>query len=343
MTYKVIVDNISREEWEGYAANFADYSIYQTWSYQQVRAEMDGHEVSRAIIKDERGHVVTMSQVRIKHVKPLGLRIGYVQWGPLVRATDGTLKCTAEALKVLWQSYVGPKINLFRIVPNIYNDEIGRQFSQMLVSSGFRHVPSVRPYNTMMFPLNVSEQDMLSRLHRKWRGSLKKAGKGNIEIREGVNQEYFDILDELYSAVQRRKGFKGLDVGVFAKTQRLLSPKQKMNFVLVYHGDQVVTVDLTSYLGDTAMGIFQASSPEGLQCGGSYLAWWHALLAAKRGGMRRYDLGGIDPKNNPTVYRFKARMGGEDTFYIGAFEATTNTTIKNMWHISEKIYRLIKK
>jgi len=119
MTYEVIVDSVSREEWEGYAANFADYSIYQTWPYQQVRAEMDGQEVSRVIIKDERGHVVTMSQVRIKHVKPLGLRIGYVQWGPLVRATNGTLKCTLGALKALCKAYVGTKIDVFRIVPNM--------------------------------------------------------------------------------------------------------------------------------------------------------------------------------------------------------------------------------
>jgi len=31
-----------------------------------------------------------------------------------------------------------------------------------------------------------------------------------------------------------------------------------------------------------------------------------------------------NPKANPSVYEFKSRMGGEDTFYIGAFEATTS-------------------
>ena len=88
MSYEVIIDNVDKAEWERYAKGFADYSIYQTWSHQQVRAEMDGQEVNRVVIKDENGHVVTMCQIRIKRVKSLGLRIGYVQCGPLFRGKE---------------------------------------------------------------------------------------------------------------------------------------------------------------------------------------------------------------------------------------------------------------
>ena len=34
--------------------------------------------------------------------------------------------------------------------------------------------------------------------------------------------------------------------------------------------------------------------------------------AAVAGGLKWYDLGGIDPDGNPGVYRFKARMGGSE-------------------------------
>ncbi len=59
--------------------------------------------------------------------------------------------------------------------------------------------------------------------------------------------------------------------------------------------------------------------------------------------MKRYDLGGIDPKNNPNVYQFKSRMGGEEHFYIGAFEACTNSIVKNLWRVVETFYRCLKK
>jgi len=343
MRFEVNINNFDRTEWERCVRQFTDYSIYQTWPYQQVRAEMEGQEISRAIVKDENDNVVVMCQVRIKHVKLLRLKIGYVQFGPLVRGYEGTLKCDVESLKVLQSAYLGDKVNVLRVVPNICNDESGKHLSDILSSSGFQLVRSVKLYHTMMFPLDISEKEMRCRLGRGWRSSLRKAERMNIEIRHSVDEECFQILDGLYKSAQNRKGFKGIDVSSFAKTQRLLSPGQKMNVVMAYDDGEPLTVDVTSNLGDTAVGIFQASSQKGLKLGSSYLVWWHALLAAKRAGMKRYDLGGVDPDKNPNVYQFKARMGGEDAYYVGAFEATTNTIIKNMWHIGEKIYRIIKK
>jgi len=342
MTYKVIVDSISREEWEGYAANFADYSIYQTWPYQQVRAEMDGQEVSRVIIKDENGCVVTMGQVRIKHVKPLGLRIGYVQWGPLIKRKAFRLESVVAALRELRQVYLCNKVNVMRIVPNVVKDDTSIIIEDILVVSGFQHVSNVPNYHTMMLPLEGNEEELRERLHRSWRRYLRKAEKSNIEIREGTSLEYFEILKRLYLMAKQRKRFKGLEQDVFIKTQELLSASEKMNAVVAYCEGQPVTAHITSHLGNTAVGILAASNEVAVQYNASYLVWWRTLLAGKRAGMKKYDMSGVDPIGNPNVYQFKLRMGGEDTFYIGAFEATTNTIIKNMWHTGEKIYRLMK-
>lgn len=342
MNYEIMVDNIDRHKWEQYAKEFADYSIYQTWPYQQIRAEMDGQQVSRAIIKNENGHVATMGQVRIKHVKPLGLKVGYVQWGPLFRGKNGKLNCTVAALKKLCENYLGTRVNILRVVPNAFGDEAGLEVAQMLKASGFQRVPTVAPYRTMIFPLDISEQEMRSKLHRKWRSVLRKAEQKNIEIRESSDDKYLKILKEWYISSQKRKKFKGLDVQVFIRTQQLLLPGQKMNVVLAYDSSEPLTADVTSYLGDTAVGILQASSEKGLQCGASYLVWWSALLAAKHAGMKSYDLGGIDPDNNPNVYQFKLRMGGEEAFYIGAFEAYSSLRARIIWRTCERIYRYLK-
>ena len=134
-----------------------------------------------------------------------------------------------------------------------------------------------------------------------------------------------------------------MDLSVFVRTQRSLLPWQKMNAIVAYHDGEPLTVDVTSYLGDTALGIFQASSEKGLRLRSSYLAWWEALKAAKRAGMKRYDLGGIDPDENPNVYRFKSRMGGTESFHIGVFDSCSNPYAKVMWHLLGRIYNIIKK
>ncbi|MBW7989691.1 MAG: hypothetical protein FVQ84_06715, partial [Planctomycetes bacterium] len=168
MPYEVIVDNINREEWERYAREFADYNIYQTQAYQGNRAEMDNQEVSRIVIRDENGKVVTMCHVRIKHIKLLTLKIGYVQWGPLVRGRDGTLKCSSPALKALRKAYVGTKVDVLRVVPNACNDEEGRTLVRILRAAGFAHASSIKPYRTLMLPVNVSEEELRKRLSKSF-------------------------------------------------------------------------------------------------------------------------------------------------------------------------------
>jgi len=82
-------------------------------------------------------------------------------------------------------------------------------------------------------------------------------------------------------------------------------------------------------------GILAASTKEGLQCGASYLVWWKTLLAAKRAGMKIYNLGGIDPKENPSVYQFKMRMGGYEVYHIGTFDAMNSSWKKAIWKTME--------
>jgi lipid II:glycine glycyltransferase (peptidoglycan interpeptide bridge formation enzyme) len=342
MKFEFHIDDVSREQWEQHAKLFADYSIYQTWAYQQVRSDMEGQKVSRFIIKDENGRVATMGQVRIKHVRILGLKIGYIQWGPLVRTSSDTISCSIQLLRALRQAYVDSKVNVLRVVPNICADRIGSEFSKMLVESGFQLVRSVGPYHTMMFPLDMSEQDMRNRSHRSWRRYLNKAEINNIEIREGIDQEYFNVLEELYISALDRKKFKGLNPGEFVRTQTLLSPHEKMNIVVAYYESQPVTAHATSYLGDTALGILTASNEKGLRCSASYIVWWRTLLASKRAGMKKYDMGGIDPDNNPHVYQFKSRMGGQESFHIGIFEAYSSTHARVTWRMCERIYRYLK-
>lgn len=343
MSYQVIVNNVNRAEWEMYAREFADYSIYQTWPYQQVRADMNQQEISRVVVKDENGRVATMCQVRIKRVKLLGLKIGYVQWGPLVRAKDGTLRCSAQALRSLHEAYVGIKVNVLRVVPNVRDDEIGKQLSEMLIRGGFQYVHSMAPYRTLTLRVDDSQEEIRKRLRKSFRRDLKKAENSGIEVSEGQDEELCKILKDLYLASLKRKGFKGLDVQEFIKTQQILSSAEKMNIIVAYLDGEPIAAHLASNLGDTGVVLLAASSEKGLACGASYLIWYKGSVAAWRAGMKRYDLGGIDPDNNPTVYQFKSRMGRQEVFHIGAFDACSSSHVKIIWRICEKIYQHIKK
>ncbi len=343
MAYEVMIDSFGVEEWSRRANCFSDYSIYQTWAYQQVRVKNSCHKISRIIIKDENDNAVLMGQLRIKDIKPFGPKIGYLQSGPLVQVEESKLACRTDALDRLRGSYISSHVSVLRVVPNLQNDDIGKKFADMLRSSGFEQVQSDRPYHTFMVPLYESEEDIRARIHRESRRILRKAEKQNIEVREGTDKEYFTLLECLYAQAKKRKGFKGLDSQVFARTQDMLPENERARVLVAYYDGQAVSALATTHFGNTAVPILYANNEKGLACGASYLLWWRAYLSAKNLGMRYYDLGGVDKKVNPEGHLFKKRMGGEGQVYIGAFDAYTNCVARNVSAVVENIYRRFKK
>ena len=336
------VDKVDRRDWERYAGDFADYSIYQTWPYQQTRADTDGQELNRVVIEDENGHVSMMGHVRIKKVRALGIKIGYMQWGPLLRGRSGELSCNIATLEKLARDYLGTYVNVLRLRPNVIDNAVGQRVVEMLESSGFERVPAPAPYRTIMFPLEGSETDLRTKLNRNWRRNLKKAEKAEVKIEQECSS-HFDVFEKLYAAALKRKRFKGLDPQEFAQSQSILSPEEKMTVTVAYFQGEATTVLVTSNLGDTAVDILAANSEKALQCGSSFLVYWKAFCASKRDGMKRYDLGGIDPENNPAVYNFKRGTRGEEVFHIGTFDICANSVVKRIWRLGERAYRFLKR
>lgn len=342
MNYNILIDNFDEVFWRNCAAEFMDYSLYQTWPYQQVRAKRDGQAISRFVIQSDDGKPCLIGQVRIKQVKVLGLRIGYIQWGPLCRKQPGTVSDVTTLLSILKEAYLPAKVNVLRISPNIFEAE-SEAFVNQLKKAGFEKLHHVKPYQTMLFPLDTDEEGIRKRFHPGWRRYLNKAQKAQIDIRQGTDQAYLDSLGGLYRELLNRKGFEGLNVDTFSKTQQLLTDQEKMNTVLACQDQQVLTAHITSHLGDTALGILAASSEEALRLNSTYLVWWHTLLTAKTAGMKRYDLAGIDPQNNPKVYQFKQRMGAVQAQHIGVFEACSNAMVKSVWRVAERAYNCLKR
>jgi lipid II:glycine glycyltransferase (peptidoglycan interpeptide bridge formation enzyme) len=344
MSYSVHIDDFSRNQWEQCAARFADHSMYQTWPYQQIRGEMDGQQISRALVTGKDGRIAAMCQVRIKKIRLLNMTIGYVQWGPLVCAKDRTLTCTAEALRALRDAYIQDKVDVLRIVPNLRGDDaVGKQFSKVLEEAGFQLLLKSERYRTLTVRVDDSEEGIRKRLRKSYRRDLKKAEQAGAQIRYGWDEEFCNILEHLYTVSVKRKGFRGLDVQQLLKAQRNLSENEKISIIVADWNGRPASVHATSYLGDTAVVLLAASNEAGLSCGSSYLVWYQAVVTAFRQGMKWCDLGGIDPDRNPNVYQFKSRLGGEEVFHLGTFEAYSGLRARMMWRQVDGLYNRLKK
>ncbi len=342
MEYKVLIDDIEPAQWTEYASAFSDYNIYQTWAYQEARADMDGQKLSRAVVKDEKDDVVAMAHVRIKHVESLKLRIGYIQTGPLFFRKDGLNGCSAKVVRALREAYLGPQVNVLRIAPNIIDDSENQGYIQVFEADGFQRLESPAPYHTMILPFGRSTEDLRMGLHQKWRKKLRKAENAGVEVVVRSDEEPFRILDDFYRELRERKGFKGVDPEIFVRSHSALPDAEKMSLVVASFEGEPVTVHVASHLGDTTIALLVAGNEKGYTCNSSYLTWWKVLTTANEKGMKQIDFGGIDFENNLNVSRFKAGMGGEEKFHIGVFEAYTNFVVKGIFRKADKIYSKLR-
>jgi lipid II:glycine glycyltransferase (peptidoglycan interpeptide bridge formation enzyme) len=339
MNYTIDIDNFTQEDWQLSVRQFRDYTVYQSWAYQQVRCEKEHQQISRAIVRDKNDRAVAMLQVRIKPIPLTHLRVGYVQWGPLIDRRDCDNFTDFSVFSLIRQAYL-KKVDVLRLVPSIVADERGKHIASVLEQSGYRRVVKCSAYHTFYLPID-DDESMQNRLDRSWRRSLKKAERAGIEIKESSAVEDFYALEEIYNTSKHRKGFSGLNPKIFIQTQQHLSSDEKMQVIIAYCQGIPVTAHASSYLGQMGEGILAGSTKEGLSCGASYLVWWKTLLAAKRAGMKIYNLGGIDPQKNPSVYQFKMRMGGQEIFHIGTFDAVRSSTAHVIWKGIDTLHRAV--
>jgi lipid II:glycine glycyltransferase (peptidoglycan interpeptide bridge formation enzyme) len=221
--------------------------------------------------------------------------------------------------------------------------ETGPDYPDVMKDAGFERNENIKPYHTILFPLEIDPEEMRLKFHNKWRASLRKAEKNDMQVYETQDIQTLLEFERIYQQSQERKGFTGLNVGEFIQAQEKLPAEQKLNIIVIKKDNDLLSVDINSYLGDTSLGIFQSTTEKGLSLGASYLAWWNTFQVAKRVGMRRYDMGGIDPVGNPNVYQFKQRMGGDEVFHLGCFEAYASRSVKRICSLLDTCYRWIKR
>jgi lipid II:glycine glycyltransferase (peptidoglycan interpeptide bridge formation enzyme) len=305
---------------------FNDANIYQTWSYGRVR--WGDENLSHIVLKRD-GEPVAIAQLRIVRPTRLKFGIAYLRWGPLCERRDRVLsrEVAAAMAQALEQEYVRKRKLFLRILPNAFD---GSPRGEVIHSafSRFTAEPPVlqNTYRTLILDLTPEIADLRKRLDVKWRNQLTRSEKNNLTLIAGQGKTEYRTFCQIYYQMLQRKGFATtVDVEEFGRIQEEL-PEQHRMYVLIAENEGVpVAGVVASAMGDSAIYILGATSDAGLQAKGAYLLHWNLIERLKAKGIRWYDLGGIDPENNPGVYHFKKGFSAIDVCQINAFVTYEST------------------
>jgi hypothetical protein len=337
------------EDWYRELAGFADADYRQSWAWGELSAERVGsHSEHRAVV-DRRGETLALVDVRVKPLVAAVSGIAYVSGGPLVRrgpdANDlgRSQQRLRAALRVLIDDYVLRRRMALRIVPSPAEPAWVAAQKTTFAMSGFVPTGRAARQRTIVLDLATSAEALRRSFAQKWRNCLNRAEREELAVRAGREPALLDEFIPLFDELVARKRFDpGLGAGFFARVQRRLPASARFHVALATVEGRPVAGQVTSLCGDTAVYVLGASNDEGRRRKAAYLLQWDAIAAAKQAGCHWYDLGGIDPDENPDGYRFKRGMGGVDITAAGPYEIRPPGITGHLPHVAETAYLLYR-
>ena len=337
---------VDRQSWQRLAPSFVEFNCRHLWDFGVACAERVGAASEHVAVYDD-DELIGLADVRVKRIPFFRTGIAYINGGPLVcREMDSTesLLRLRTVLDELVNKYVRHNKFVLRICPPIGNPSWNDEQASLFIDIGFNTAISLKPYRTFLLDLAPSLEDLRKGLDQKWRNNLKRSEKVDLFITTEKDISSFDQFEELYKPFIQKKKFKvDLTPSFYRKIQGHLAENEKFQVLLCYYEGECIAGHISSQLGNTAVNLFRANSEVALQLRAAYRLQWEGVRYAKEAGLKWYDLGGIDPDNNPGVYAFKKGMGGIDTTAPGPFEYYPGRLKKTLIFRGEQMYRYLKR
>lgn len=320
--YRADIDAVTADEWSELLLRFADANIYQSWSYGSIR--WGAENLSHLVLRRD-GEVAGMAQVRIV-CSPLVKRgVAYLRWGPMcqLHGHELNLETAQQMASALHEEYVKKRRLFLRVLPNAFGGS--RQADIFLKAfSQFNRGSSNYTNTERTFVLNLAPplEELRKNLDQKWRNQLNRAEKNHLTVIDGSGMAEYRVFEQIYEKMWNRKQFEtSVDVKEFGRICQDLPARLKLKILICEHQGKPVSGIVCSANGNTGIYLLGATHDEGLNTKGAYLLQWTMIRWLKENGFQFYDLGGIDPEQNPGVYHFKQGLSGEDISRIPPFES----------------------
>ena len=339
----IVVESVSDDVWEILLKQFNDTNYCQLAAYSTAAAARVGARSVNIVIRED-GNLMGLCNVRIRKLPLLSFGIAYVKGAPLIMKSTESIdyaSALSRCLNALRKEFVDVRGHVLRVIGVARADISPDVAHRAFLEAGFVTTLAKGGFRTILVDLKRELPDIRHGLERKWRTSLNKAERQDLEIVRGTDPEMFVKFGELFSGLIARKKLKvDLDHDFFGALQDKLAEPDRFIVHLAMQAGHVIAGHVGAYHGDTAVYLLAAANEAGYENCASFLLQVRVIEYAKGRGCNWYDLGGIDPEGNPNVYRFKARMGGVDVCAPGPYESGTpvrRALLKKM----ESLYRML--
>ena len=204
----------------------------------------------------------------------------------------------------------------------------------------------IQPPDTTLVDLTGTEEEILSRMHQKWRYNIRLAQKKGVVIKRYSGNDInlsskIDRFYELTKETNARDGnsshAKDYYLDLIKSSAQEIDEGKDVPLVSLYiaehEGDEIAAI-MTLFSRDEAVYLYGASSNNKRNLMPNHLLQWTAMMDAKSYGSKYYDMYGMPPdgenEHHPMhgLYMFKANFGGRIIHRIGSWDIALNWIYK---------------
>lgn len=325
--WKQLGSEEARDRWDRMILTFPEQTVFQTYGWGSYKREL-GWEPMYWLAEGVQGEPLAMAQ-SLAYRYPLGTAVVWCRGGPV-----GDPRLWNQDLR---QS-IAQALRCKRLYMRISSDRaISKEDAAAMAANGWRKPLS--PLSTdrsLWIDPSPGEPDLLAGLSANWRHNLNR-GRKKSSARLWANPSGAE-LSRVYESMQ---AYKGLTQQHSREDLDALFKRLNDKISLFRCDDEqgrLIAFRACAIHGASAWDLLAASAPEGRKAYASYSLLWAVLEDCRRKGVKRYDLGGVDPDGVKGVYDFKRGTGAKDIEFLGEWDWAGSQALRWLanWAIKRK-------
>ncbi|MBR3233808.1 peptidoglycan bridge formation glycyltransferase FemA/FemB family protein [Candidatus Saccharibacteria bacterium] len=279
--------------------------------------ELVGHQViSEKIAKDGYVLMIIKSAKRGRYMEIPG--------GPVINwKSDNEI---AEVKELIVKTAKKHRCVFIRLRPPLLNNTGNLA---ILKKMGGRKSPMhLAAEHTVILDLTKTEEELLAGMRRQTRYEVRHSGKLGIKVESGNSEELFKEFHKVQKNTAARQHFVPPDLKTLLAEREAFGKDAKI-YVAKTPEDEPIAYGLILIDGDEADYYEAASTDLNRKLPGAYALQWQVIKDLKKQKIKRYNLWGIAPPNQPHhryagVTTFKTGFGGEIVTFVPAHDIIIN-------------------
>lgn len=200
---------------------------------------------------------------------------------------------------------------------------LGREVSMhgfcLMISDPYEKATDASEVRTIWIDLTLGAEALKTRIHKQWMYGVRRAARQGVKVVRASTREEVSAFYRMCLGICQDKGFEL--PGSEALMQQLLHSSTafglEMRLFLAKLEGRIGAGAFVARSGRHVHYFWGATDRELSRQRVGEAVQWAVIEWAVSHGCVRYDLEGIDPVNNPGVYAFKKKMGGDEVVLCG--------------------------